>query len=114
MSTKSEAIAALSPEEFKEFLLQLGSLVFNTVPAAAFARHKCPLDTVRDYLDVPKNPSTALAVEFYKDLLGRHATTEKLSETWFGQTTRELYASAIHLLAEETVLRHAHKVENPK
>lgn len=88
-------LAVLSEEEFSMFICQLGYLVFNTPSAAAFARHKGPLNTVADYLDIYKTdePYVRLAKEYWRDLAyasRRQGNTEKLVEKWFLATTLEL------------------------
>ncbi len=67
--------------------------MFRTTPAAAFARHRNPLNTVRDYFDT-SNDSTvqALAGQFWKALVARDATTEFLSKQWFGMDANDLSA----------------------
>lgn len=105
MTSKAELLEAVSndKEALHCFLLQLGSLALKAVPAAAFARHISPLDTVRDYLDVPEegHPPIVLAMEFWKDLVNRRANTEHLSRKWFGQTRQELAAQQARLLDED-------------
>lgn len=93
MSKQSEAMSALSDAEFEEFIRTLGNLVFRTTPAAAFGRHKNPLDTVRDYFDTSKDSTVqALAGQFWKDLVARYATTESISQKWFGMSASDLSA----------------------
>jgi hypothetical protein len=82
---KSGLLSRLSPEDFEAFYTHLGWLIFKSVPAAAFARHKRPLNTIRDYLDVLDNDPEpiAMAKRFIHDILtGKN--TDELAESWFG------------------------------
>ena len=91
MSKQSDAVAALSDAEFEEFIRTLGSLVFRTTPAAAFARHRHPLSTIQDYFDISEAPTPqALAGAFWKDLAVHYATTESISQKWFGMSVSDL------------------------
>lgn len=88
-------LAELSEEEFSEFLFHLGGMVWRTPATAAFARHKRPLNTVKDYLDIyPKDsPALKLAKEFWRDLAGRgNMTTNELCLKWYGKG--EIYTAA--------------------
>ena len=78
-------LSKLSEEEFSEFIIRLGFLVFDMTPMAAFARHKHPISTIADYLDVysPGADPHELAKEFLKDICARRLNTEELAKKWF-------------------------------
>lgn len=93
-SSRAAAMEALTDEQREEFFSRLGRLVYGSVPASAFARHKRPLFTIKDYLDIPKDvPKGAkiqtLAMEFWRDV-ARNELTKDLSEKWFGKPPVEL------------------------
>lgn len=85
-------LSKLSDDEFDEFIVKLGFLVFRMIPVAAFARHRHPTSTVVDYLDVkaPRATPQEIAKELLKDICGRNLNTEELSEKWFEETAGKL------------------------
>jgi hypothetical protein len=97
----SGPLALLTEEEFSEFIWCLGAMTFNSIPAAALARHKRSLNTVKDYLDIMPGDSrpSALAKEYFKDLAGSKAT-EELAKKWFGKSASELAGEVSRSLAK--------------
>jgi hypothetical protein len=79
-------LSELTDDEFKEFIVCLGILVFKSPIAATFARHTHPFSTAQDYLhpDPSDTKPAYLAMAFWVDLCKRKLKTEDLSEKWFG------------------------------
>jgi hypothetical protein len=94
-------LAALTEEEFKTFGEAVGWLFVNSVKAAAFARHRWPLKTLQDYLDVYPDDTAPqrLAKEFAKDLATQKMPTDVLALKWFQQTEVESQAEVSEMLA---------------
>lgn len=72
-------------EEMGVFRSILGGLAFSIPGAAKLARHKRPMSTVRDYLDIqPKDDKiTKAAKEYLKDLA--RMNTDELWGKWDGK-----------------------------
>jgi hypothetical protein len=98
---QSGPLAELTEEEFQQFVWNLGLLSFNAIYASAFARHKGPLNTIKDYLDVmPGDPRPmALAKEYLKDLT-KKMPTETFSLKWLNKSSRWVAYDASMYLSE--------------
>lgn len=84
-------LASLSEEDFSYFIAHLGWLAFNSVGASAFARHRWPLDTSRDYLDIKDpDPIVTLAKRYWRELVT--FDTKTMAERWFESTPGELFS----------------------
>lgn len=94
-------LAVLSDQGFSVFIAKIGSIFFNAPAAAALARHKRPLNTVKDYLDISPGDDLALnlAKEYTKDILT--LTTDLLARKWFGKSSKNLAREAAGLLDED-------------
>lgn len=80
-------LSALSDDEFSAFIFMVGTIFFNSVGAAAFARHKRPLNTIRDYLDPAEGKDErheVLAREFVRDLARERLDTAAMALKWHG------------------------------
>lgn len=93
-------LAVLSDVSFEVFLNKIGSIFFNAPAAAALARHKKPLNTIKDYLDSNPNDELALnlAKEYVQDVLSMD--TEGLARKWYGKGAHELARDTANLLEE--------------
>ncbi len=85
-------LAKLSDDEFDEFIVKLGFLVFRMIPVSAFARHDHPTSTIASYLDLSGRRTTPqeIAKELLKDICWMKMDTKALSEKWFEESAGEL------------------------
>lgn len=95
-------LSELSEDDFDFFIKKLGWLVFNTIGAAALARHRSPLNTVQDYLDHSPEDDLPmkLAKEYWRDLASKKLQTHELCKKWFLSNRSELGAIVAKGLAD--------------
>lgn len=69
----------------------IGRILLRLPLVAQAARHKRPVDTLLDYMDVDDGESAHVrAAKLYlKDLLGRGARTDNICAQWFGKQKGE-------------------------
>lgn len=78
--------------DIREFLQEIGRLMFMITKASVVLGHTTPLSTARDYLrDIPtESPATRLAIEFIQDFLRMKGDgTDRIQKKWHnGNITR--------------------------
>ncbi len=100
-SHPNHPLGVLSDQDFSVFIGKIGLIFLNAPAAAALARHKRPLNTMKDYLDISpgKDQAINLAKEYTKDILT--LTTEQLALKWFGKSSKDLAQETASLLDED-------------
>lgn len=75
-------LEGFSQKEYEQFLDRLGRLTFNIPMASMLARHRWPLNTVRDYVDIypTDDKITKAAKQYLVDLV--KMTTPELAQKW--------------------------------
>lgn len=96
-------LSELTDDEFDEFIVRLGFLCFRTPAGSAFARHRSPLSTVADYLDIyPDDPKVGrLAATFWKDFCARKLSTDEICLKWYGLNAQDLAGEVSKGLAKK-------------